>query len=168
MRTEFSTLDIVKALGIPRERLRDWMNRSFVVPSSSAHGQGTKAGFTRHDVYGIALFRCFLDMGFNREKAGNLVKYFMEKEKKQPEKQETVYIKFLVDIDKEVPLTQILPEGDWKHDFKTGVTMRGNEKSEDISQKEENEYIVETKWSIIQIINFRNLRQDVDLKLSKL
>ena len=52
----FSTLDIVKALRIPRERLRDWMNNGFVVPTILSQGQGTKAVFTRGDIYLVALF----------------------------------------------------------------------------------------------------------------
>ena len=56
MRDKFSTLDIVKALSIPRERLRDWMNNGFVVPTTRSEGQGTKAIFTRDDIYLVALF----------------------------------------------------------------------------------------------------------------
>lgn len=67
MRDEFSTLDIVKALGIERERLREWMNRSFVKPTISAQGQGTKALFSRRDVYRVELFRQLLEEGFDRD-----------------------------------------------------------------------------------------------------
>jgi hypothetical protein len=168
MKTEFSTLDIVKALGIPRERLRDWMGRSFVVPSSSAHGQGTKAVFTRHDVYGIALFRCLLDIGFNRAKAGSLVKQFMKREKEHPGEQETAYIKFMVDREGKVSLTQTLPEGDWKYDYETGLTTKGNEDAKMLAQEAENEYIADQKWGIVQIIYVEHLRREVELGLSKL
>jgi len=73
MRDKFSTLDIVKALEIPRERLREWMNRGFIKPSEPARGQGTKAVFTRIDVYGVALFRHLLTKGFKREIASEYV-----------------------------------------------------------------------------------------------
>jgi hypothetical protein len=69
MRQEFSTLDIVKALDIPRERLREWMNRGFIEPSQPAEGQGTKAVFSRDAVYRVALFRELLNKGFTRKKA---------------------------------------------------------------------------------------------------
>ena len=73
----YSTLDIVKALEIPRERLRDWMNRGFVRPSKPAEGQGSRAVFTKIDVYGIALFQHLLSMGFNREPASEYVHKFV-------------------------------------------------------------------------------------------
>jgi hypothetical protein len=42
MRDGFSTLDIVKTLEIPRERLRSWMKEGFILPTAPAKGQGTK------------------------------------------------------------------------------------------------------------------------------
>jgi hypothetical protein len=88
MENEFSTLDIVKALKIPRERLRDWMNRSFIDPSVPADGQGTKAIFSLQDVYGVALFQALINSGFNRETSSRFVKFFMEKEKEKEEVKE--------------------------------------------------------------------------------
>ena len=73
-KARYSTLDIVKALGIPRERLRDWMSRGFIEPTLPARGQGTKAGFTLADVYGVALFDRLLQMGLKREMASKVVK----------------------------------------------------------------------------------------------
>jgi len=72
MRNEYSTLDIVKALDIPRERLRDWMNKGFVKPTKPAEGQGTKAIFTRYDVYNVELFRKLIAFGLNRKDAAAL------------------------------------------------------------------------------------------------
>ena len=68
---EISTLDIVKILEIPRERLRSWMKEGFVQPTVPAEGQGTKAVFSRHDVYAVALFRDLLGAGFRREIAAS-------------------------------------------------------------------------------------------------
>ena len=73
MRNEYSTLEIVKALGLTRERLQDWMNRGFVKPSIEAKGQGTKAIFTHQDVYKIDLFRLLLEKGFKRNQAAKLI-----------------------------------------------------------------------------------------------
>ena len=56
-RDDFSTLDIVKARNIPRERLREWMTRGFIQPSQPAAGPGTRASFTRKDVYAVEFFR---------------------------------------------------------------------------------------------------------------
>jgi hypothetical protein len=66
----FTTFDIIKALGIPRERLQDWMNRGFVKPSIPATGKGTKAFFTLLDVYALALFQHLVEeRHFSREDA---------------------------------------------------------------------------------------------------
>ena len=71
MRTDFSTLDIVKTLEIPRERLRSWMKEGFIQPTVPAEGQGTKAVFSRKDVYAVALFKDLLGAGFRREIAAS-------------------------------------------------------------------------------------------------
>ncbi len=76
MRNEYSTLDIVKALGIPRERLRSWMNEGFIKPSKPAEGKGTKAIFTRADVYSVELFSNLLPLGFKREVAASLIDFY--------------------------------------------------------------------------------------------
>jgi DNA-binding transcriptional MerR regulator len=71
---EFSTFDIMKILSIPRERLRDWMNRGFIVPTKKAQGYGTKAVFSQEDVYKVGLFKKLLEMGFKRKKAAVIIK----------------------------------------------------------------------------------------------
>jgi len=64
---EFSTLDIVRIFNIPRERLREWLNRGFIRPSvQGAKGQGTKAIFNRDDLYIIAMFRDLIENGLSR------------------------------------------------------------------------------------------------------
>jgi len=73
MQDEFTTFDIIKALRIPRERLQDWINREFIKPSTPAKGQGTKAIFTRKDVYLVALLRHLIDSGFKRSTAAHIL-----------------------------------------------------------------------------------------------
>ena len=73
MRNEFSTLDIVKALEIPREKLKEWMKRGFIRPTIPASGQGIKAVFTRADVYAVSLFEELIKKGFKREIASGFV-----------------------------------------------------------------------------------------------
>ena len=79
MKNQFSTFDL-KALGIPRERLKDWMNQGFVEPSIPAQGKGTKAIFSLLDVYAIAFFSELLQAGFNRKVAAEIVKDFKGRE----------------------------------------------------------------------------------------
>ena len=77
MKDEFSTFDIIKALEIPRERLKDWMNKEFIRPSVPAKGQGTKAVFTLLDVYSVALFTQLITLfGVHRKFAANFVERF--------------------------------------------------------------------------------------------
>ena len=83
MKEQYSTLDIVKALKIPRGRLREWIDHSFIIPSVSAEGQGTKAVLTRTDVYGVALFRQLLKLGFSRTMASRITRDFVSREKAQ-------------------------------------------------------------------------------------
>ena len=78
LRDEFTTFDIIKALGIPRERLQDWINRGFVKPSVPAEGKGTKAIFTRGDVYAVALFKSLLKIGFKRDEASKFINHIVE------------------------------------------------------------------------------------------
>jgi len=79
MRNEFSTTDIFKALGIPRERLKDWMMNDFVEPTVPAKGKGIPAVFTKSDIYLIALFQDLIQKGFKRLGASIVVKYLKKK-----------------------------------------------------------------------------------------
>ncbi|MGD8228347.1 MAG: MerR family transcriptional regulator [Desulfobacteraceae bacterium] len=73
MRDGYSTLYIGRAFGIPRERLREWLNRGFIKPSiQKASGPGTKALFAREDLYRMMLFKQILESGFTREIASVL------------------------------------------------------------------------------------------------
>lgn len=73
MKTEFTTFEIAKALGIPRGRLREWIEGGFIKPSKSAEGQGTKSLFSKSDIYSLVLFGKFIDYGIDRKVAGNLL-----------------------------------------------------------------------------------------------
>ena len=69
----FTTFDVEKILNIKRTRLQEWMNRGFIKPSQASAGQGTKALFTREDLYGIQLFSELLKFGLNRYVATRIV-----------------------------------------------------------------------------------------------
>jgi len=72
-----STLQVCKALGINRERLRDWMVQGHIKPTQTAEEHGSKAGFTDSDVVGIALFKKLVDLGFKRELIADLLESFI-------------------------------------------------------------------------------------------
>ncbi|MFC1827094.1 hypothetical protein ACFLZQ_04095 [Thermodesulfobacteriota bacterium] len=79
MRNNFSTFDIKKLLGIPRERLQAWMIEGYVAPSIPAPSQGKKAIFTRVDVYAVALFNDLLKIGFRRETTARFVSEYIDR-----------------------------------------------------------------------------------------
>jgi hypothetical protein len=72
-RAKYRSTAICKAMAIKRERLKDWIKAGFIRPTLPALGQGTKAGFTKGDVYAIALFMKLLNMGFKRDFAASLI-----------------------------------------------------------------------------------------------
>ncbi|MFC1512106.1 MerR family transcriptional regulator [Candidatus Latescibacterota bacterium] len=70
MKNEFSTLDVIKILGITRNRIREWLREGYVWPSiSESSGQGVKNVFSRWDLYAIELFKRLISTGMNRWEA---------------------------------------------------------------------------------------------------
>lgn len=150
---EFSTLDIVKALKISRERLRSWMDANFIKPTRPASGQGSRAIFTLADVYGIALFKDLIDRGFNRKVASGLlhgvfvdnsivdnISYILFRSKSRPDPGEK-------------ELIMVFPKGSWIIDIASGVVTEG--KSKDALNANDD-------WRQILIINFEAIKQRVD------
>jgi hypothetical protein len=68
----FRTTDIFKALGIPRERLKDWQNNGFCKPTIPAKGKGYAATYTINDLYMIGLLQLLIDFGFKRRVAARI------------------------------------------------------------------------------------------------
>lgn len=70
----FSTFNVEKILGIKRTCLQEWLNRGFIKPSiQKAFGKGSKALFSREDIYKIKLFEVLLTTGFKRDKAKDII-----------------------------------------------------------------------------------------------
>jgi DNA-binding transcriptional MerR regulator len=66
----FTTFEIEKKLGIPRNRLQQWLDRGVVTPSiKQARGLGTKNRFSRHDLYRLELFQRLMRCGLSRHEA---------------------------------------------------------------------------------------------------
>jgi DNA-binding transcriptional MerR regulator len=78
-RREFSTLDIVKLLDIPRERLRVWIDKGYIKPSlQTAEKQGEKHLFSVVDLYTIEIFKYLIERGYNRERASEFTQEWVK------------------------------------------------------------------------------------------
>jgi DNA-binding transcriptional MerR regulator len=70
---QFTTFQISKALGIKYGRLREWLDRGYIVPSiQKADRRGVRSLFSREDIYLIKLLSHLVDMGFSREAAAQM------------------------------------------------------------------------------------------------
>lgn len=177
MKNEFSTLDIVKALGVTRERLRDWINQSFINPHKAATGHGSKAIFTINEVYGIALFRFLVESGFNRSLAAQWTSEFTKELNKSIQFREISIAKFIKTKDN--PGACIWLTG---NDLNVVKNVKHTEvgmfnKEEDklnihdwfyFNPAMPNPKDVMQTWQMIFFINLRHLFNEVDEALSKL
>ncbi len=167
MRDEFSTLDIVKALEIPRERLRSWMKEGFVRAAVPARGQGTKALFRRSDIYSIALFGDLLGAGFRREIAASHMQEFSKVFHRNYEL--VLYRQVAVPGGSMMQCTPVIVTGNNTFAIMTGeASFKGNiletiEKTEAI--KSMNDI---NSWDAFFVVNIRKLKNRVDKLLSKL
>jgi hypothetical protein len=157
---EYSTFDIVKALDIDRERLREWMNRGYIKPSQPAQGQGTKAVFTKIDIYGIALFQNFIEAGFSREAASLYVQKFIKEEKRM--KSETKVIVFRLSTET-IQFSQLDSNSSIENlDLRTGTLVAP------MSRAEKREFLPKDleDWDRVYIVNFEKIRKKVDAALA--
>ncbi len=160
MRNEFSTLDIVKALEIPRERLREWMNRGYVRPSTPAQGQGKKAVFTRQDVYNVQVFRQLVDFGVERDTAFHFVKFYSDRMKTY--KQESSYM--VIRFGKLKPQVKYGSKSQ-----RTASFASDNDKlCLDVGATEEHKDINDDNWRTIHIVNLKTLHKETDSALQTL
>ena len=65
----FSTSKVCKFFNIERERLRDWMNRGYVIATWPSKKQGNASCFSRVDVIMVVIFKYLLQIGYKREMA---------------------------------------------------------------------------------------------------
>ncbi|MCB2141197.1 hypothetical protein KQH27_00650 [bacterium] len=120
----FSTFDLCKQINIPRERLREWINRGYVRPSiQRAQGVGTKSLFSRIDAFSVILFKYLIEkLRVYRETAAQLVAKWLEQvneEGKDPMAEATKNVMFYfkdsgIDSDESIVICQISnsPDGD--------------------------------------------------------
>ena len=153
----YSTLDIVKALNIPRERLRDWMIRGFIKPSLPSTEKGTIAVFTKADVFGVALFGKLLEKGFKREMAAEYIEMVLSQNIYKA--LNFILFKSLIRDGKRVVEIE---EQIGKSSLKVEIDEKGNAKV--ISGPFENP--IAEEWEDIHILNVGNLFKEVDMALT--
>lgn len=174
MRNQYSTLDICKALGITRERIRDWINREFVKPSiQEAKGQGTKALFSRNDVYLIMLFLTLIRNGINRKESSSIIQELGEDRKSNNFEilMESDFLLFRSSYSKEkrvrsmvtidmyrgnlLDVETAMPHAFYKHKIVKEMEKMFDQRGE-----------LESGWIVSFIINFRKIKNDTDAALS--
>jgi len=164
MQNEFSTFDLIKALKIPRERLREWMKRGYVHPTRKAEGQGDRASFTRENVYSVALFRRLVDFGFSRDLAGEFVTGFIARDKDSPKHQKTEFIVFRILGDK--ISVQTLAYGQWSWDINSGSLSLGPIPMAKLKKVSGEPFFCSEGWDQIHIINYHGVKKEIDESLS--
>jgi hypothetical protein len=149
----YSTIDICKALEIPRERLRDWMVRDFVKPSLPSTSKGTIAIFIRSDVMAVALFKVLIDKGFKREAAAKYANFLREVSSQDIDRNKLLTLTS-TQINGKFETDPQFTKGKLPFDYKIKIPPFKKDSSQD--------------WNDIHIINLRKLYMDVDQALSNL
>jgi hypothetical protein len=155
----YSTIDISKALNIPRERLRDWMVRGFIKPSLPSTSKGTIAIFIRTDVVCVALFMKLITKGFKRDAAAEYVELLIEKPGL------TNSINFII-------LKSVVRNSDLEvasfFSYGTNPLNLHIDKDRNVNTSFTDRIIEADEWDDIQIINVVNIIKEVDAALAQL
>ena len=181
----YTTFQIIKALNIPRERLKDWMEKGFVKPSlQQARGKGTKSLFSLLDVYALALFKHLIEeCHFSRDAASNLSALWLEYIYNFPYEQgkeisnraiSDLLSNELIFISKRVP--DVIKLSDEENQEKKGESTVSyspfsfHGKNEDFIKALTNHlkpFVEKNTWKDIHIVNFKRIRGKVDAALTR-
>ncbi len=156
----YSTIDIVKALNIPRERLKDWMTQGFIRPSLPATGIGTIAIFTRIDVYAVALFKKLLGRGFKRKVAAQYISLFASQKAAAESLNYILFWSSAHEQERRMNANFIFGKSPMKFEINKSGYFKWTYES--LSPG-----VIEI-WDDIHIVNVMNLRKEVDTLLAKL
>lgn len=180
----YTTFQIIKALNIPRERLKDWMEKGFVKPSlQQARGKGTKAFFSLLDVYSLALFKHLIEECHISRDAGcqfsslwleHIYNFPYEEGKEIPDRaisdllsNELIFISHREDGGTNAPDKERQETKDKKKMMYSPFSFHG--KSEDLFNAITNHlkpYVEQNRWEDIHIVNFKKIREKVDAALT--
>ena len=153
----YSTIDISKALNIPRERLRDWMVRGFIKPSLPSTSKGTIAIFIRTDVICVALFMKLVTKGFKREAAAEYVDFLTE----YPDLTNSINFIMLKSVvrNNDLDVVPFISYG-------PGQLNLHIDKDRNVNTNFTDQIIEADEWDDIQIINVVNIHEEVDAALA--
>ena len=160
---EYSTLDIVKALKIPRERLRDWIDRGYVKPRKPAKGQGTKATFGIGEIYAIVFFRNLLKAGISRKEASSLSEIWPEIHMRFGKNAD--FYKGIIGVSFTRDNSGFVYDVGWimdyeriiKIDLKSGIMKKNIKKFRNYWN-----YTPKGIWQDIYIVNFKMIREEIE------
>jgi hypothetical protein len=164
-KAKYSTLDVCKYLNLDRERFRAWTLKDFFKPTLEASGKGTRAGFTRTDIYGIALFKLLVERGIKREIVASLIGPMIGVAKGSPISTADYYIYGYSQEDGEDKL--------FARFIISGETIQLQFSMDSISQQVPSESgvasmpVVNT-WHDVHIFNLNQIRKEVDTAIEKL
>ena len=154
----YSTIDISKALNIPRERLRDWMVRGFIKPSLPSTSKGTIAIFIRTDVVCVALFMKLITKGFKREVAAEYVDLLIE----NPSLTNSINLIILKSVIRNNVLDVVSFPSFGSVPLNLNIDKDRNVTTSFTDRIEADE------WDDIQIINVVNIHKEVDAALGQM
>lgn len=176
----YSSFEIMRALHIEKEKLRDWIERGFIRATTPSPGRGKPAAFTVKDIYGLALFMELINYGFSRERASHLAdtyRYSIEVDINEPD--DDGILEELIVLDDQYAADFILFHRKTDFDGNPIITARTitNDKVKISLRSGWPEYIkpeVERQtgfakdWDSLLIINYGKIRNRVDEALRKL
>jgi hypothetical protein len=83
---DFTTFDVCRILNLKRDRLKDWIERGFIVPAAQEDvARGKKSYFDKWGLYMIKLFHHVVTNGIAREQAAKWIKELTEYKDQQSE-----------------------------------------------------------------------------------
>jgi hypothetical protein len=157
----FSSFEIMRALEIPKEKLRDWIDRGFIKASKPSPGRGRPAGFTKDDVYELALFMVLISKGFPRDIASGWGREARSQSNLHQNKP-TNFILFRTrsypDGQESLQAIGIIKES-WRISLSHGWIYKEDQEETPADLNE---------WDTILIVNYRKIRARVDAALAPL
>ena len=137
------------------------------MPTVPAKGQGTKAVFSRHDIYAVALFNDLLGAGFRRETAASHIREFSKVFHKNYEL--VLYRQVTLPGGCMMHCSPVIVTGNNTFAVMSGeISFTGqveNTHGMTAAMKSTNNI---SQWDIFFIVNMKKLKEQADAKLAQL